>query len=212
MSTNGENLKYETVMDVTEEQVARVYAQAFMGVASKSPKPDNLVDELLSLVKDVLQPFPQLEKTLQSSLISHDDKAALLDRVLGSRGSQEVINFLKVLSKHERLGLVRTIARQVKKLHAEQSGLAEVEVRVASPLDERLRGEIAEQLRKMLRAEPVLNIVVDPSLIAGMVIRVGDRVYDGSVSTQFERTRQAMIDRATENIETRPERFVTAKT
>jgi hypothetical protein len=50
--------------------------------------------------------------------------------------------------------------------------------------------------------------VVDPSLIAGMVIRVGDRVYDGSVHTQLEHARRAMIDRATETIEMHADRFL----
>ena len=78
------------------------------------------------------------------------------------------------------------------------------------PLDDALRGEIQSQLRKVLGTEPVLDVKVDPALIAGMVVRIGDRVYDGSVHTQLERARAAMIDRATEQIETRPERFVVA--
>jgi hypothetical protein len=52
--------------------------------------------------------------------------------------------------------------------------------------------------------------MVDPSLIAGIVVRVGDRVYDGSVYTQLEHARQSMIDRATEQIETAPDRFLSA--
>ena len=56
----------------------------------------------------------------------------------------------------------------------------------------------------------MLHVTVDPSLIAGIVVRVGDRVYDGSVRTQLEHVRRAMIDRATEQIETQPERFMVA--
>jgi F-type H+-transporting ATPase subunit delta len=211
MTTNGERLKHETVMDVTEELIARVYAQAFMGAAAKGGNSGSLIDELVAVVTDVLDQFPDLEHMLQSSLVSHDQKAALLDRVLGPRASVEVLNFLKVLSKHGRLGLLRSTAREAKKLHAEAAGLADVEVRVATPLDDALRGAIEDQLRAMLRSEPVLSVVVDPALIAGIVIRVGDRVYDGSVATQLERTRQAMIERATENIDTHPEIFISTK-
>jgi len=206
-ATNGEKLKHETVMDVTEEQIARVYAQAFMGVAAASANVGGLVDEVGSLVNDVVGVFPLLEQTLVSSLVSHDQKVGLLDRVFANRASAELLNFMKVLSKHGRLGLLRSVARQVKKLHAERSGRTDVEVRVATELEGRLRDEIENQLRKMLRTEPVLSIVVDPALIAGIIIRVGDRVYDGSVSTRLERARQSMIERATEQIETRPERF-----
>ena len=73
-----------------------------------------------------------------------------------------------------------------------------------------MRDEIQAQLHKVLGTEPVLSVKVDPLLIAGIVIRVGDRVYDGSVHTRLERARAAMIDHATEQIETRPESFMVA--
>jgi F-type H+-transporting ATPase subunit delta len=205
---NSEKLKHETVMDVTEEQVARVYAQAFMGVTAGAANPGDLVEELVSLVTDVIGSSPQLTQVLESTLVSHEQKEKLLDRIFGRRASTQVLNFLKVLSKHGRLSLLRSIARQVKKLHAQRSGLTDVELRVATDLDDRLRGEIEDQLRKLLKSEPVVNVVVDPALLAGIVIRVGDRVYDGSVHTRLEHARQAMIARATESIETRPDRFM----
>ncbi len=204
------SLKHETVMDVTEEQIARVYAQAFLGVVSKSANAVALVDELASVVNDVLNRFPKLEQALKSSLVAQEQKEQLLGRIFGGSASTEVLNFLKVLSRHGRLGLVRQISRLATKLHATQRGMTDVEIRVASPLDDALRGEIQTHLRKVLGTEPVLSVKVDPSLIAGIVVRVGDRVYDGSVHNQLERARTAMIDRATEQIETRPEKFMVA--
>ena len=208
--SDREKPRHDTVMDVTEERIARVYAQAFFGVASKKPNATELVDEVSSLVSDVLDKFPSLEQTLGSALISHEEKERLLDRVFHGRTSVEVLNFLKVLSKHGRLGLLRPVNRFVQKLHAEQLGQREVEIRVASELDDRLRDAIRDQLRQMLGKEPLLNVIVDPSLIAGLVVRVGDRVYDGSVRTQFDMARKAMIERATERIETQPEKFLKA--
>jgi F-type H+-transporting ATPase subunit delta len=73
-----------------------------------------------------------------------------------------------------------------------------------------MRTEIEGLVRGALKTEPILNITVDPSLLAGIVIRVGGRVYDGSVHTRFEHVRAAMIDRATEEIETQPEKFAQA--
>jgi len=78
------NGSQETVMDVTVDQVARVYAKAFMGVASKTSDPDAHVEELKSLVTEVLDKFPQLEKTLASSLVSDEQKEQILDRYLES--------------------------------------------------------------------------------------------------------------------------------
>ena len=203
-----EKPKHDTVMDVTEERIARVYAQAFLGAAAKSPQAAELVSEVESFVNDVLVKFPQFEQALRSEFIDQEEKEKLLGRVLGGRASAEVLNFFKVLAVRGRLSLVRPIARILTKLFDEHSGRTAIEVRVASQLDEAIRGELLAKLRERLNTEPMMNVVIDPSLIAGIVIRVGDRVYDGSVKTRFELLRKAMIEHACEAIETHPERFM----
>jgi F-type H+-transporting ATPase subunit delta len=209
---NGEssNLKHDTVMDVTEEQIARVYAKAFLGATANSADADGMVEELTSFSDDVLDRFPKLEQALRSSLVSEEQKEEMLGRIFDGKASKDVLNFLKVLSRHGRLGLVRQAARWVKSLHATRRGMTDVEVRVAAPLDDATYTEIQTQLRKSLATEPVLTVKVDPALLGGVVIRVGDRVYDGSVQSQLERTRAAMIQKATEQIESRRDAFVIA--
>mgnify|MGYP001195919108 CR=1 FL=1 len=164
----------------------------------------------LAFVVDVLERFPRLNDVLRSEFIANEVKQGLVDRVLGGRASVEVVNFLKVLSAHGRLGLLRPIARILKTLYAKQQGRTDVEVRVARELDDALRREIHDQLRKMLGSEPVVRAIVDPSLIAGVVVKVGDRVYDGSLETQFNLARRSMIHRAIDVIQARPDLFFDA--
>jgi F-type H+-transporting ATPase subunit delta len=204
--TNGQ----ATVMDVTEEQVARVYARAFMNVVIRRDDADSLVEEIESLADDVLAKVPAFEKTLRSSLVPQEQKEALLDRVFAPRASQTLLNFLKVLARHNRLELLRPIARLLKQMHAEHRGLLEVLIRVASPLDPQLKSELEGRLRTRFGKEPVLRVTVEPSLIAGIIMRIGDQVFDGSLANQFELARRAMIARAVEHIETKPEKFVSA--
>ncbi len=202
--------KHESVVDVTVERLARVYAQAFMGVAGKSPDPDSLVEEMQSIVTDVLDRNPKLVQVLESSLVSPEQKEALLERIFGKKASVQVLNFLKVLSRHGRLELIRTIARQTTKLHAEARGLADVEVRVAAELDDELRKSLEERIKNRLGKTPVFKVKIDPSIIAGIVVRVGDQVFDGSLYTQLENARRDMIDRATDRIEMQSDKFVSA--
>lgn len=208
-STNGKS-QHDTVMDVTEEQIARVYAQAFLGAIGTGSNADSLVEEIGSAANDVVAKFPKLQQTLRSSLVSEEQKEQLLERIFGGKASKQVLNFLKVLARHRRLGILQQVARLTGKLHAERSGRTDIEIRVATPLTDEARQEIVGLVRRALKTEPVLQVKVDPSLIAGIVIRVGDRVYDGSVKSQFERTRKKIINLATEQIETRPERFSVA--
>lgn len=209
MATNDrETMKYDTVMYVTEEQVARVYAKAFLAAANNASDTSGLVDEVESLANDVLAKFPALSQLFGSSLITDEQKEQVIDRVFGSRASKQLVNFLKVLARHGRLQLLRPIARTVRKLYTEQLGQTEVHVRVAAPLDNSLREEIMNMVRVTLKTEPVLQVNIDPSLIAGIVIRIGDRVFDGSIATRLGQLRKTIIDRTIERIETRPEIFV----
>jgi F-type H+-transporting ATPase subunit delta len=206
--TEREKPRHETVMDVAEEQISRVYAQAFLGAVAKHPNVGDYVEELSAIVRDVLDPYPNLEDLMRSALLAHEHKEQILDRVFGPLVALDVLHFLKVLSRHDRLGLLRQVARLVDKLYSDQCGKAAVELRVATEIDEALLGEIRAQLQQRLGKEPVLSVVVDPSLIAGIVIRVGDRVYDGSVYTQLNTARKAMIARAVDLIETGREKFL----
>jgi F-type H+-transporting ATPase subunit delta len=156
-----------------------------------------------------VQKLPQLEVTLYSQLVPEESKEKMLDRMLKGRASVPVLNFLKVLARHDRLPVIATIADQLKKLDVERRGITEVEVRLAAPTDDALLADIEGRLRQALGREPALHVVIDPDLVAGFVVRVGDRVFDGSIRTQLEHIRRAMIERATHGIETEPERFAT---
>ena len=202
--------KQDVVMDVTEEQVARVYAKAFFNAIVRRDDARELVEEVESLADDVLARSPKFEQMLRSSLVSAEQKEQVVIRVFQPRASETLLNFLRVLARHGRLDLLRPIARLLRKLYSDHLNLIDVEIRVASPLNEQLRQEIYNRLRERLHKEPVLRVTVDPSLIAGLMMRIGDRVFDGSVANQFELARRAMIDRAIEHIETRPESFVSA--
>ena len=202
--------KHENVMDVTVEQLARVYAKAFMGVAAKTSNTEALIEELKSIVADVLDRFPKLEEVFKSSLVSPEQKEALLDRVFSKAASVHVTNFLKVLARHGRLEILRPISRQAEKILTEQSGIADVDIRVARHLDDDIRQVIEARVEKAIGMKPRCHVTVDPNLIAGIIVRVGDRVFDGSLHTHLEIARRTMVDRATDQIETRPDRFVSA--
>ena len=205
----AESAKHETVMDVTAERLARVYAQAFWGAALKQADPVGAVDELRSVVTEALDKFPGFETILGSALVDPEGKKQLLDRVFGKQLSPTVLNFLKVLSAHDRLALLRLVVKESKGFVREHLGQVEVDVRVAAPLNESLESDLMERLRKRAGTkEPILKITVDPEIVGGIIVKVGDRVYDGSLRTRFEMAKRAIIERASDLIETKPDLFV----
>lgn len=200
--------KHEMVMDVTAERLAHVYAQAFWGTVLKQADPASAIDELGSVISEVLDKFPGFDAILESALVDQEEKKKLIDRVFGKQLSPTVLNFLKVLSAHDRLGLLRLVVKGSKQFLRDHLGQVDVDVRVAAPLDDALRGELLEHLRKHGEKEPVLRVTVDPEIVGGIIIKIGDRVYDGSLRTRFEMARRAIVERASELIATKPELFI----
>lgn len=202
--------KHETVMDVTAERLAHVYAQAFWGAALQQADPSAAVDELRSVVTDALDPYPGFASILDSALVSHEEKVQLIDRVFGQQLSPMVLNFLKVLSQHNRLDLLRLVVKESRQFLQRHLGQADVFIRVAAPMDAKLESDLIERLRKHSALTPLLRVTVDPAIVGGIIIKIGDRVYDGSLRTRFEMAKRSIIERASEMIETKPDLFIQA--
>jgi F-type H+-transporting ATPase subunit delta len=200
-------LAAELQADVTADSLAAVYAQAFLGAAGKAGQTESLLAEFDSLVTDVLERYPDLGRILASALISHEEKVGILDRVLGGRASALFLNYLKVVSRHGRLELLRRIHRQAHEQYDRLRGRVRVRLTTPVAVDEALAADIVEDLRGLVGGEPVLERVIDPALIGGAVLQVGDTVYDGSIASQLEQVRQQMIDRSAHEIQSRRDRF-----
>jgi F-type H+-transporting ATPase subunit delta len=200
----------DSYVDLGAAGVAIVYARALLGAAGAVNQTAAVLDELDSLVSDVLDKLPQVDAVLSSALISAEEKAALVDRAFKSQASAVLLNFLHVVAAHGRLNILRQIRRQARRLDSEMQGRVRVEVRTAAPLDEQLTSRIVEQVKLMLGAQPELEQVVDPGMIGGLVLRVGDTVLDGSVATRLARVREQMINRSVHEIQRGRDRFSTA--
>lgn len=197
------------VLDVQEEQLARVYAKAFLGAAEQAGKTSELVEEADSLVEDVLNRYPEFETLLTVGEKSHEEIVDIIDEVFTGRASEQLKNLLKVMSHHHRLKSLRLVVKMISKMYAESQGRQEVTLKTAHPLDPALVEELRHEINVKLSIDSVIVTKVDPKLLAGMVIQVGDKVYDGSVRTMLERTRRSMVEKAIDAIESLPERFVT---
>jgi len=191
--------------DVGVEHVAAVYAQAFLDAAGSGAAA--ALEEFDALLAEVLDVHPRLEAILGSELVSKDDRAGVLDRVLAGRASPLLLNFLKVVLRHDRLQLLRPIHRQAHRLWDERSGRIRVQLITAVPVDAALVAHVAAALQRSIGGQPVIDAVVQPDLIGGAVMRIGDTVYDASVATQLDKLRQRMIDRSVHEIQSRRDRF-----
>jgi F-type H+-transporting ATPase subunit delta len=193
-------------VNVGAQRVAAIYAKAFLGAAESTGKAEALVDEL-GAVTEVLDQFPQLEAVFASALVSPQEKSQLLDRLFGAKLSAVLLDFLKVIARHGRLDIVRAVDQEVRSRFDELRGRVRVQLRTATRLDDAVSRRLFTSLEKLLGGQPRLEPEVDPALIGGVVLRVGDTVYDGSVARQLDQVRQQMINRSVHEIQSRRDRL-----
>ena len=197
----------DTVFDVDAERLAGVYASAGLDAAGGIGEQEQVVNELEAIVGEVLSLDSRLQQILASVLIAAEEKTSMLDRLFGGKVSTTTLNLLKVMARHKRLNLLRDVAKVSRKLWQDRSGRIPVELETANQLDAALEKEILVAFGDVLGADPIVTQRVNPDLIAGFVIRVGDRVYDGSIQTRLEQMRLNMIERAVDAIQRSPRQF-----
>jgi F-type H+-transporting ATPase subunit delta len=186
--------------------IARVYADAFLNAVPAEGLPEAL-EEFRSFVTEVLDKQPDFARLILSGTVSRDQKLQLIDRVVAGRGSELFTNFLRVLARHDRLDLVRLVLAQCDIEAERRSGRKRIQVISAQPLSEGNLNKIREQLAADLAIEPVLEAAVDPYLLGGLRIRVGDTVYDGSLRARLEQLRFRVRERSIHEIQSGRNRF-----
>jgi F-type H+-transporting ATPase subunit delta len=209
MNQNGDQQVYPAA-DVGAQRVARVYAEALLNAAEKQHQADAVLEEFESLVQDVFRASPQFESFLASGVIDRDQKAVVIRSVFEGRASELFVNFFLVLNAHERLSLLRSILAAVRALRDQRARRLRVVVRTAVPLPDDQRGRLEHELREAFRLDPVLETRVEPALLGGLVVRVGDWVYDASVRTRIDTLRNQLMARSSHEIQSRRDRFSSA--
>jgi F-type H+-transporting ATPase subunit delta len=134
----------------------------------------------------------------------------MLDRAFQKKMSRELLNFVKVLARRGRFEAVRPVQIAARRLLNELRGRVEVQLTSAAPIDAATNQLILARLKSTLGRDVDLRTRVDPELIGGMVIRVGDTVYDGSISNQLQQLRGELVARAATTLRSQSDRFAVA--
>jgi F-type H+-transporting ATPase subunit delta len=194
-------------VDVGTERVARVYAEALLSEAWDRHQGQETLEELEALVRDVLTPNPELEEYLSSEIVPRERKREVLEKALSGKAEDLLTKFLLVLNHHDRLGLIRPILAEYRDLYDKRQNRVRVEVSSAVPLTEAETNRIKDGIRSRLGKEPVVEATVDPELIGGVVVRVTDWLYDGSVRARLDAIRTHIIERGSHEIQSGRDRF-----
>jgi F-type H+-transporting ATPase subunit delta len=171
----------------------RGYAEAMFSVAEAEDALETVEDELFDFAR-LLEGQQDLRDALTDPGLPVERKKALLTDLLGERAGPHTLSLLGFVVEQGRARDLPAIVDQVASLAAERRRAAVAEVRTAIPLDDEHRRRLTEALEGATGKTLELKVVVDPSVIGGVVARVGDQVIDGSVRRRLELARERLSE------------------
>lgn len=174
-------------VDIAADRVAKIYAQAIVEAADAAACRREVLDELGLLAREVLPKVPEAVAIFSSPKISADEKGRIIDRLAGGRMKPTTAHALHVLARHGRLGMLGAVVDAAERLADERDGKQQATFTTAVPLDAAEQSRIVGETEKALAASLKPRFVVDPAIIGGLVVRVGDTIYDQSVATGLTR-------------------------
>lgn len=175
-----------------DTSIARNYAEALLALARKA----NAVDEWGGLIHSMagsMEADPRIRLFMIAPQVSSADKRAVLGKGLAGKAPPLFIKFLQKLVSNRRQLLIPHIATEFTNLVDEEEGRVHARVTVARAISDADRDAIAASLAKAIGKEVVPHAVVNPAILGGVVVRIGDTVMDGSVRRRLGAIRSKML-------------------
>jgi F-type H+-transporting ATPase subunit delta len=163
--------------------LARPYAEAVFRLADSAGKLQEWSDVLGNLAKVAAD--PAVDAAMGDPNLSAPKLAGLFIRILEGRLSQEAENLVRVLADNRRLELLAQIAEQYETLKNEREGIVEADVTSAFPMENGQLAQLVERLEQRTGKRVKPQVRIDPELIAGVRVVIGDKVIDASVRAQL---------------------------
>ena len=166
--------------------VARNYAEALFDAGTE-------FGEVLDAVAGAIQADERIAITLDSPRVSKTAKSEILERALKGEAPREFVRFLQAIVRRGRQGLLAEIAQEYQVLLDQKLDRVHAGVTLAEEADTRTQKQVVERLTKALGREVRAYFRSDPRILGGVVVRVGDRIFDGSVRRRLTAIQRRML-------------------
>lgn len=173
---------------MADAQAAKRYAQAAFGIASDA----NAIAQWRAELNDVATVLTDsgLAPVLADPKVALERRLSLVERALDV--SPLVLNFARLLVSKGRSADARAVAQAFERMADEHDGIAHAQVTTAVELTPQQLDALSAQLSRSLGRQVRTQAVVDPAIIGGVVVRVGDKLVDGSIRTRLKRLRREL--------------------
>jgi F-type H+-transporting ATPase subunit delta len=178
-----------------ETTIARNYAETLLSLARKAGDLRGW-GGMITDVAAAMQNDRRLRVFLESPRVDATQKSQILAKAFQDRMPRLFVRYLQALIAHRRQMLIPQISREYLDLVDAAEGRMHANVTVAREPDADTKAVVARELSRSFAKDVVPHFDVDPRILGGLVIRVGDTVFDGSVQHRLERLRSRMVGKA----------------
>lgn len=177
---------------MSNSTIARRYAMALVQIGAESGQVDTFRTELAD-IGALFTATPEIEAAFVAPAISHEQKKGIMKELVARCSCSELMgNFLLLLVDKNRVAFLRQIVQAFEALADEYSGILRPTITTAFELDDVQLSSIRGVLERQSGKRVMPRVVVDDSLLGGVVVQVGDAVFDSSVRTQLNRIQEQL--------------------
>jgi F-type H+-transporting ATPase subunit delta len=166
------------------EAIGEIYAQALINEAQKQNALAEITEDVRG-IGTVLKTNAAFKAFAESLSVSEEERTAALDKIFQGRVHPLTLNTLKSLARRDRFMFIGGLVEGFEEILKKMSGHVDVELRSSSELSADVLTRVKNAVSRSIGHEAVINVKIDPTLIGGMQLRIGDTLIDGSVATQL---------------------------
>lgn len=177
---------------LAHSKAAKRYAKALFDLARQSGELDKARADLDS-IQELLQSAPELAKFMHDYMLPASARARVLDEIFSSRINVLTFRFIKLIEEKKRCGIMAQICVSFTDMYDQMLGIVKGQITSAVKFEQSVIQEITGYAQTKTKGRLILSPVIDPSILGGFKLRLGDVVYDASVAAQLHTLREKMI-------------------
>ena len=168
-----------------EQEIAEKYAQALFELVTEENELEDIAAEFAEVI-EIAQENEELNQVLNHPKLSYDQKKEIVNKIFKGQISTDLFNFLKLLIDKKRIEFLDEIYEEFKSLVEDQENRLEVKVTAPLELSTTQKNNLKTKLGNILDKDITLELEIEPDLIGGLILKIGDKVIDGSIRNYLQ--------------------------
>lgn len=170
---------------MSEIRIASRYAKSLLELAVEQKSVDSVMKDMEQF-EAICRSSSEFVRVLKNPVISHFKKLTILREIFKGKAHKMTLSMLEIVSRKNREKYLPEIAKEFKRQYNVHKGIVEATVTTVIPLNKALQKEFSEVVKKLTGKEVELEEVVDPTILGGFVLKIGDRQIDDSINTRLK--------------------------